>query len=132
MIQTITDKQDLEPARLLSAQIETLYPASFDFAECDDELILRVELPDVSAEQHNVIVEPHAVWITTKTQGGESDKIGKGIPSESSWMEIPQVLDLPIEVDPSVTTATLTWGRLELRMPRGARANAVPVPSMAS
>jgi HSP20 family molecular chaperone IbpA len=132
MIQMKTDKQIFEPGRLLSAGAETLYPASFDFAESDDELILRIELPDVTVEQHNVIVEPHAVAITTHARCGEDVETHRDIPSESSLMEILQVLDLPIEVDPTVTTATLTFGMLELRMPRGARVKAVPIPSIAS
>jgi HSP20 family molecular chaperone IbpA len=118
MNQKSAGKKRKQAGRLPSSEAESLHAISFDFAESGDEMILRAELPDVSVEQHDVVIEPHAVRITSKARGEESGKIRRGMRSAGGWREIPQVLDLPIEVNPAVTTATLACGMLELRMPR--------------
>ncbi len=102
---------------------ETVFPIFFDFAESNDELILRTELPGVSVARHQLKVEPHRVKILTleRCERDQGDR-----PAEQ-WENISQVLDLPIQVDPSVTSASLNCGLLELRMPRPHPDEAEPV-----
>ncbi len=114
----LTEEYGLVPRPPPIVAAETLYPIFFDLAESGGELILRAELPGVSDEQHQLEVEPHRVRITTRKQRGDSSESEKVISVEDRSVEIPQVLNLPMEVDPSVTTATINCGMLELRMPR--------------
>jgi HSP20 family molecular chaperone IbpA len=107
----------------IDANAEAHYPILFDFAESDDELILRCELPGVSDEKHRICVEPRRVKICA-LQAAKQLEGEKGIAQKCRSTRCLQVLNLPMEVDPSVTKATLDCDMLELRMPRAVEAPA--------
>ena len=105
----------------VDASTEMLYPILFDFTESEEELILRCELPGVSDDKHRVCVEPHRVKIcllqSSARRAGNQGGARKDCPGTCL-----HVLSLPMNVDPSVTSATLSCDMLELRMPRAVEA----------
>ena len=105
-----------EPVARIGENAEPHYPILFNFAQSDDELILRCELPGVSDEKHFLCVEPRRVKICV-LKGARPQECKKGRSSKCL-----QVLDLPMEVDPRVTKATLDCDMLELRIPRAIEA----------
>ena len=107
----------------IDANAEAHYPILFEFTESGDELILRCELPGVSDEKHRVCVEPRRVKICTRYAAKQLEG-KKGLARKCPLTRCLQVLNLPMELDPSVTTATLDCDMLELRMPRAVEAPA--------
>lgn len=101
----------------IGTNAEPHYPILFNFTESGDELILRCELPGVSDEKHRICVEPRRVKICTRYAAKRAEG-KKGVTQKCRSNRCLQVLNLPMEVDPSVTTATLDYDMLELRMPR--------------
>ncbi len=111
----------------LSAESELLHLVHLDLAESDDALTIHAEVPGFSLNELEVSVEPRRLTISGKRQGKEERKAGKTLYAERCSDQILRVLNLPADVDPAKTTATLKDGVLELVMPKAARAKKVRV-----
>lgn len=88
------------------AEAEVLSMVPVGFMQSDHTLILDAAVPGFDAEHLKVCVEPRRITLSgARTRSFER---------HARPMEIFRVVDLPLEVDPARTTATLKCGILEL------------------
>ncbi len=109
-------------ARRLPAEAELLHPAHVSISESDEALSVEAEVPGFGAKELEVRLEPRRLTISGRKEIGKEDKKGKTIYKEQCSSELLRVIDLPAEVNPAKTTATLKNGALELDMPKTAQA----------
>jgi len=104
------------------AEAELLHPAHVSISESDDALNVEAEVPGFGANELEVSLEPQRLTISGRKETGKEDKKkGKTIYREQCSSELLRVIDLPVDVDPAKTTATLKNGVLELDMPKSAQ-----------
>ncbi len=111
----------------LRAESELLHPLHVDLADSGDALAVQAEVPGFSLNELEVSVEPRRLTISGKRQGKDERKSGKTIYAERCSDQVLRVLDLPANVDPAKTTATLKDGVLELVMPKTVQGKKVQV-----
>lgn len=109
------------------AESEILHPARVEVQESDDALIVCAEVPGFCAKELEVSVEPRRVTVRGQKEASDERKKGKTLYTERRSDQIFRVLDLPVEVDPFKTTATLKDGMLELKMPRASKVRKIRV-----
>jgi HSP20 family protein len=109
------------------AEAEMLHPVHIDLTEADGSLAIRAEVPGFTADQLEVSIEPRRVTISGKRETKEERKDKKTIFRESCSDQILRVIDLPEPVDAAKTTATLSEGVLELKMPKAEPATKVTI-----
>lgn len=107
----------------LLAESEMLYPCRHDLKELPEGLVLRAEMPgSFTTTELELSVEPRRLMVSGKKivdaiygdqQGGHLRRLPE---------RIFRVHELPIEIDPSRTTATLRGDFLEVVMPKTAAA----------
>jgi HSP20 family molecular chaperone IbpA len=112
------------------AEAELLHPAHVAVREADDAITVRAEVPGFSANELQVSLEPRRLTISGKKQSNVEEKKGNVIYSERCSNEILRSIELPVEVDASRATSTLSNGILELSIPKQA-AKKVPVQAAA-
>lgn len=88
------------------AEAEVLSMIPVGFMQSDHTLILDAAVPGFDAEHLEVCVEPMRITI--------SGARVRALERHARPIEIFRVVDLPLEVDPARTTATLKCGILEL------------------
>ncbi len=103
------------------AEAELLHPVHVHIAESGDALTVQAEVPGFSANELQISLEPRRVTISGKRETTAEHKQRKTIYNEQCSNEILRVIELPEEVDPSKTTATLKNGVLEFNMPKVAK-----------
>ncbi|HEV2494947.1 MAG TPA: DUF2934 domain-containing protein [Terriglobia bacterium] len=96
------------------AESELLSTVPVGFMQSDHTLILDAAVPGFDAGHLQVGVEPRRITIS----GTRARALGRS----SRPLEIFRVVDLPLEVDPARTTATLKCGILELVAPKAGAA----------
>jgi HSP20 family protein len=106
--------RDLE--HWLRAESELYHPLHFVMKESDKTLTIRAEVPGFSAKDLEVSVEPRRLAISGKRETKEERTKGTAVYCEQCSDQIFRLLDLPADVDPSKTTATLKDGMLELEI----------------
>jgi HSP20 family molecular chaperone IbpA len=109
------------------AEAELLHPVHINISESDDGINVQAEVPGFDANELEVSVEPRRLTISGKKETGKESKKGKTIYKEQCSNELLRVIDLPVEVDPAKTTATLKNGVLELDMAKSAQARTTRV-----
>ena len=93
----------------------------------DGELVLRAELPGVTAEAIDLVVDEDELTISGEFPGLPVDD-GLALLSERPEGPFEHSFYLPTEVDPARIEARLSDGVLEVRMPRAERgARRIPV-----
>lgn len=103
----------------LQAESELLHPGRHDLKESDDAIVLRAEVPGFfTPEQFQISVEPRRLMISAERQVTVTRAEGKKTREELTQQKLLRVHDLPEEVDPSSSTATLDGETLEVRMPK--------------
>ena len=103
----------------LTAELELLRPYRHDLKESDEAVFFHAELPcSFTPDQLKVSVEPRRLTISGVREL-EVECVGD-VPThvEKRTERIFQTLELPADVDPSRTTATLKGELLEIRMPK--------------
>ena len=110
--------RDLE--HWLRAESELFHPLHFVMKESDKTLTIRAEVPGFTAKDLEVSVEPRRLAISGKRETKEERTEGTSVYCEQCSDQLFRVLDLPADVDPSKTTATLKDGILELEIPKAA------------
>jgi HSP20 family molecular chaperone IbpA len=108
--------RDLE--HWLRAESELFHPLHFVIKESDRTLTIRAEVPGFTAKDLEISVEARRVAISGKRQTKEERIKGTAVYCEQCSDEILRVLDLPADVEPSKTTATLKDGILSLEIPK--------------
>jgi HSP20 family molecular chaperone IbpA len=91
--------------------------------ESSEAIILHAEVPgSFSPERLKISVEPRRLIVSGETESGVLCGDSKGTHTERKPRHIFRVHDLPIDVDPSRTTATLKNEVLEIVVPKVAAA----------
>jgi len=120
-----------EPGRALDhwliAEKEALHPVAVELTETDEALTLRAEVPGFRGEDLKLNVEPRRLAISGKREGFEEKKSQRTIYQEHLSNQVCRSLELPIEVDPSQTKATIQDGVLEVSMPKAPHARRLHV-----
>ena len=116
----------------LKAEAELLHPVHLDIAESDEAVTVRAEVPGFSAKDVEIRLEPHRLAITGKRETNEERRTEKTLYSERCVDELFRVIDLPAEVNPEKTTATLKDGILQLAMPKTTAARNVKTQASAA
>ena len=102
----------------LKAEAELLHPIHLDLAESDREITARAEVPGFSTNNLEIRLEPHRLAITGERETEEERNGGQMLYSERCADRVFRVIDLPAEVNPDKTKATLRDGVLEIAMPK--------------
>jgi len=110
--------RDLE--HWLRAEAELFHPLHFVMKESAKALTIRPEVPGFTAKDPEISVEPRRVAISGKRESKEERTEGTAVYWEQCSDQIFRVLDLPADVDPSKTKATLKDGILDLEIPKAA------------
>jgi HSP20 family protein len=98
----------------LQAESELLRPAAIEVTESANGVAVQAELSGYSAHALKISVEPRRLVICGRKESKENHK-GKKVARRE---EILRVVELPAEVDPERTTATLNDARLKVQMPK--------------
>jgi HSP20 family molecular chaperone IbpA len=109
------------------AEAELLHPVHISISESDESLHVQAEVPGFGVNELAVSLEPWRLTISGKKETGKESKKEKTIYKERCASELLRVVDLPVEVDPVKTTATLKNGVLELDMAKSAHAKTTRV-----
>ena len=105
----------------LQAEDEIVHGCRHDLRESDEAITLRAEMPSsYSADQMMVSVGPRRLIVSgeREIEVGYSDGVNTGTRVEPR--RIFRAHDLPVEVNPSTSTATLRDNTLEVVMPKAA------------
>src|ERR1700682_4183556 len=104
----------------LTAMSEILLNVQLDIKEIETGINIRADVPGFSEQDLEVRVAPRSVCITGKRQEASEQKEGETVYSERRSDQIFRVLDLPSQIDPDLTEATLSGGILEITLLKAA------------
>jgi HSP20 family protein len=110
--------RDLE--HWLRAESELFHPLHVVMRESENALTVRVEVPGFTAKDLEVSIEPCRLAISGKRETKQERAKSTAVYCEQCSDQIFRVLDLPADVDPSKTKATLKDGILDLEIPKAA------------
>jgi HSP20 family protein len=111
--------RDLE--NWFNAEEQLVHPVHINISESDNALHVQAEVPGFDPKDLAISLEPARLTISGKRESSqEQQEKGKVIYKELCSSELLRVIDLPAEVDPDKTKATLKNGVLELEMPKTA------------
>jgi len=103
----------------LRAESEILFNAPADIRETETAVTIRVDVPGFRANDLEVRIAPPRLCITgQRPEASEQQEgtEGKTVYSERRSGRIFRVLDLPSQIDPDLTEATLRDGVLEITL----------------
>lgn len=102
-----------------NAEQQLVHPAHINITESEKVLRVQAEVPGFEPKNIEISLEPTRLTISGKKETShEQQKKGKLLYKELCSDELLRVIDLPAEVDPDKTRATLKNGVLELEMPK--------------
>ncbi len=107
----------------LTAMSEVLLNVPVDITETETAVTIRVDVPGFSENDLVVRIAPPRLFITgQRPEASEQEKgrAGKTVYSERRAGRIFRVLDLPCQIDPDLTEATLSGGVLEITLLKAA------------
>jgi len=106
----------------IRAEQELLHPVHVNISDSDTALRVQAEVPGFEPKDIEISLEPTRLTISGKREENkEQQDKGKLVYQELCSSEMLRVIDLPAEVDPEHTKATLKNGVLELEMPKSAK-----------
>lgn len=106
-----------------TAEEELVHPVHVNISESDSALHVQAEVPGFEPKDIEISLEPTRLTISGKREAKqEQQDKGKVIYQELCSSEMLRVIDLPVQVDPEKTRATLKNGVLELEMPKDQKA----------
>jgi HSP20 family protein len=100
----------------LQAESEILFNAPADIRETESVVTIRVDVPGFSENDLEVRIAPRRLYITGQRPKASEQQEGKTVYSERRPGRIFGVLDLPSQIDPDLTEATLRDGVLEITL----------------
>jgi HSP20 family protein len=113
--------RDLE--NWFNAEEQLVHPVHVNISESDTALHVQAEVPGFEPNDIEISLEPARLTISGKREAKqEQQDKGKVIYKELCSSEMLRLIDLPAEVDPDKTKATLKNGVLELEMPKTQKA----------
>lgn len=96
--------------------------------ESDDAITVQAEVPGFSANELEGSIESNRLTISGKKEVSKEERQkAKTIYREQCSTELLRIIVLPVEVDPTKTTATLWNGVLDFNMPKGGQAKSIRV-----
>jgi HSP20 family protein len=104
----------------LQAESEILFNAPADIRETESTVTIRVDVPGFSENDLEVRIAPRRLYITGQRPEASEQQEGKTVYSERRSGRIFGVLDLPSQIDPDLTEATLAEGVLEITLLKAA------------
>jgi len=107
----------------LQAESEILFKAQADIRETETAVTIRVDVPGVGENDLEVRIAPLRLFISgqrPEASEQEEGREGKTVYSERRSGRIFRVLDLPSQIDPDLTEATLSGGILEITLLKAA------------
>jgi HSP20 family protein len=104
----------------LQAESEILLIAPVDIRETDPAVTIRVDVPGFSENDLEVRIAPPRLCITGQRPEASEQQEGKTVYSERRSGRLFRVLDLPSQIDPDLTEATLSDGILEITLLKAA------------
>lgn len=111
--------RDLE--NWFSAEEELLHPVHVNISDSGESLHVQAEVPGFDPKDIQISLEPMRLTISGKREvNEEQQQKGRTVYRELCSSEMLRVIDLPMEVDPEKTKATLKNGVLDLEMPKTA------------
>jgi HSP20 family molecular chaperone IbpA len=103
----------------IQAERQLIYLCRYEMDESKEAIILRVMLPgSFTPEQLKISIEPRRLIVSGEKDVEVSRSHREGTLTESKPRHIFRVRDLPFDVDPSTTTATLKNELLEIFLPK--------------
>ena len=112
--------RDLE--NWFNAEQQLIHPAHINICDSDNALHVQAEVPGFEPNEIEISLEPTRLTISGKKESiQEQQHKAKLVYKELCSTELLRVIDLPAEVDPDKTKATLKNGVLELEMPKSAK-----------
>ncbi|HVB88305.1 MAG TPA: Hsp20 family protein [Candidatus Dormibacteraeota bacterium] len=104
------------------AEEQLLHPVHVNISDSDNAIHVQAEVPGFEPKDIQISLEPTRLTISGKREENkEQQDKGKIVYQELCSSEMLRVIDLPAEVDPEQTKATLKNGVLELEMPKTAK-----------
>ena len=100
----------------LQAESEILFNAPADIRETETAFTIRVDVPGFSENDLEVRIAPRRLYITGQRPAASEQQEGKTVYSERRSGRMFGVLDLPSQIDPDLTEATLSGGILEITL----------------
>ncbi len=104
----------------LRAESEILFNAPVDIRETETAVTIRVDVPGFRENDLEVRIAPPRLCITGRRHEAPEQQEGKMVYSERRSGRIFRVLDLPSQIDPDMTEATLRDGILEITLLKAA------------
>ena len=102
-----------------AAESELLYACRHDLQESAEAVILRAKLPSsFAADQLKVSVEPRRLTVSGEKEFDLISAVDEPAHNEERTQRVFRVEELPVDVDPSRTTARLAGATLEIVMPK--------------
>lgn len=98
------------------AESELLLPVPVEINQTDKQLAVRAEVPGFKAEEIKVSVEPNRLIISGESESKAEEQTEQAVYNEQRSRQFCRAIELPAEVDPQRTTATLKDGVLELTL----------------
>jgi HSP20 family protein len=112
--------RDLE--NWFSAEEQLLHPVHVNISDSENAIHVQAEVPGFEPKDIQISLEPTRLTISGKREENkEQQDEGKTVYQELCSSEMLRVIDLPTEVDPEQTKATLKNGVLDLEMPKSAK-----------
>jgi HSP20 family molecular chaperone IbpA len=100
----------------LQAESELLLPVPVEVNATDKQFCVRVEVPGFKADEIKVSVEPNRLIISGEAASKTEQKTEQAVNKERRSRQFCRAIELPFEVDPRRSTATLKDGVLELTL----------------
>jgi len=109
--------RDLE--NWFEAEEQLLHPVHVNISDSENAIHVQAEVPGFEPKDIQISLEPTRLTISGKREENkEQQDKGKLVYQELCSSEMLRVIDLPAEIDPDQTKATLKNGVLELDMPK--------------
>jgi len=111
----------------LQAESELLLPVSVEVNATDKQFCARVEVPGFKADEIKVSVEPNRLIISGEAASKAEQNTEQAVYKDQRSRQFCRAIELPVEVDPRRSTATLRDGVLELTVDKADKAPAVNI-----
>jgi len=103
----------------IQAERQLIYSCRYEMDESREAIVLKVMLPgSFTPEQLKISIEPRRLIVSGEKDVDFGRSHSEGTRTERKPRRILRVRDLPSEVDPSTTTATLQNEMLKIIMPK--------------
>lgn len=104
------------------AEEQVLHPVHVNISDSDNAIHVQAEVPGFEPKEIQIGLQPTRLTISgRREENKEQQDKGKMVYQERCSSDLLRVIDLPAEVDPERTKATLKNGVLELEMPKTAK-----------